>query len=499
MPILPLSNPTKFKLSEMDLQALREKVGTTFHINKEVMQANSYNPRFSRFEGREHIIVPVVMMVEGVHSGSHGPVLHLGAELGHFTASWNGIPVVVHHPTNEAGSGISANSPAIVENDVVGRIYNAQFTDNKLKAEAWLDVQRLSTVSPEALSFIKQKKPLDVSVGVFTDDEPTSGEFNSEQYSAIARNHRPDHLALLPGERGACSWADGCGVRTNKEGGPLEKKDVDVLIQTLKAGFREIGRNIQSLLDARDTETAIHYLEEVYDGYYVYRVENRNSNERKVYQVGYTASADGQITVADSQIEVMKKTEYVPVTQTNEQGGVKTMAKKTPCCPEKVELLIQSAHFTEDNREWLNGMDDKQIDSLINLNKAADKAPEKVEVEVPVQMNTDQVSKYLADTISDPAQFMNLLPAEMKEQMEHGMRMYKDLRTGLISSIATNSNGTYTQEDLKDMHTDQLKKLATFIKVPVDYSLQANNGQSIQQNSNEVAPMLPAGVEVDKA
>ena len=174
-----------------------------------------YEIRTESYRGRPHMVVPVVMMREGVHHGSHGPLLHLAEDLGRYVQAWNGIPVTIYHPEQD-GSYVSANSPNILERSV-GRVFNTSMDGDKLKAEVWLDVQRLTAVSPTALSYIQRGRHLDVSVGVFTDEEQVSGTHNEEQYSAIARNHRPDHLALLPGEQGACSWTDGCGIRANSD------------------------------------------------------------------------------------------------------------------------------------------------------------------------------------------------------------------------------------------------------------------------------------------
>lgn len=167
------------------------------------------------------MVVPVVMMVVGVHRGSHGPMLHLEEELGKVPGAWNGIPISVQHP-EEGGQHISANYPEVIDNQVVGRIYNTHMDSGKLRAEAWLDEQKLQNISPEAFEYIKEGKPLEVSVGVFTDDDLETGEWQGEHYEAVARNHRPDHLALLPGGVGACSWADGCGVRTHQESGNIQ-------------------------------------------------------------------------------------------------------------------------------------------------------------------------------------------------------------------------------------------------------------------------------------
>ncbi|MDD5220007.1 MAG: hypothetical protein PHV11_05555, partial [Candidatus Bipolaricaulis sp.] len=107
-------------------------------------------------QGKNHIVVPVVMMVEGVHYGSHGPLLHSINELGKFPDSWNGIPVVINHPEIE-GRNVSANSPEIIEQQTVGRVYNTYVKDNrKLAAEAWLDEERLQNLSKEVLEHIQK-------------------------------------------------------------------------------------------------------------------------------------------------------------------------------------------------------------------------------------------------------------------------------------------------------------------------------------------------------
>lgn len=176
--------------------------------------ASNYEIRYEMYKGKEQMVVPIIMMTSGVHAGSHGPLLHLGEDLGKFPASWDGIPISIQHP-QENGNNVSANQPHIIDKQVVGQVFNTHMDEGKLKAEAWIDQDMIQRISPEALKYIQEGKPLDVSVGVFTEDEYSTGEHNGEHYEGIAKNHRPDHLALLPGGRGACSWTDGCGIRAN--------------------------------------------------------------------------------------------------------------------------------------------------------------------------------------------------------------------------------------------------------------------------------------------
>ena len=185
--------------------------------------AKNYTVREETFLGKPHLVVPAVMMVQGVHRGSHGPIYHGADQLGRFPEAWNNIPVVVNHPEVD-GTNVSAGSPRIMEEYAVGRVFNTRMDGQKLKSELWIDPEALARIAPEALEHIRQGKAMDVSVGVFTDEDMVTGEWNGERYDAVANNHRPDHLALLPvnpdgtGGVGACSWADGCGLRTHGKG-----------------------------------------------------------------------------------------------------------------------------------------------------------------------------------------------------------------------------------------------------------------------------------------
>ena len=191
------------------------------HLDKFKKINNNYQTKVVTHQDKEYLVIPVVMMREGVHAGSIGPLYHSIEELGRFPASWNGIPIVVNHPKDSDGNDVSANNPDIIENDVIGRVYNTNVEGSKLKAEAWLDKEKLIGNSALTYQYVENQSPLNVSVGVFTDQEEITGDWNGENYEAIARNHRPDHLALLPESVGACSVEDGCalGFNKQKEGG----------------------------------------------------------------------------------------------------------------------------------------------------------------------------------------------------------------------------------------------------------------------------------------
>lgn len=612
------------------------------NLHHYTISTKHYEVRQEMHQGRKHMVVPVVMMTEGVHHGTHGPLLHLIDDLGRFVAAWNGIPVTVAHP-QEGEDHVSANQPHIIESQAVGRIYNAIVDDNRLRAEAWLDEEKLGRVSPEALQYIVEGRPLDVSVGVFTEDEPASGDWHDECYEGIARNHRPDHLALLPGGSGACSWADGCGVRAhakgdvnvkdvrlnyngtestewnapnledfgvegsnwadlsaadkakvaghylvapagadfadlkfpvvNPETGGLneqalravisdqktpvdlpanvkdrarlqacrllndefgadleipenlesQKEEPKVLtlkvkvdgdkaivedLQLVKAlamkgiglnalGYREIAGKIQGKLDRMDSDTRVHFLEEVFDDHFIYRVAGRNAvmpsgEGEEFYKRAYQIDNDNSIEFTGEPQAVTKQVEYVVLTAQKEVTNM-TMEKDKKCCPEKIQALIEHelTNLTEDDREWLEAMTEEQVDRLF---------PKKVESqEPPLQMNREQAIQVLKDELGDKDKFRGLLPADVREQMDFGLRAYQQERQRLIDHIKANAaEQAYSDEELAGMGMQALEKMARQIPAKLDYSGQAPaTHQATPATYGE--PLLPPGVEPAQA
>lgn len=132
-------------------------------------------------------------------------------ELGKFVDAWNGRPVPILHPEDH-GEPVSANRPDILER-VVGTVFNAALDGDRLRAELWLDDQRFDALGFSALlASMKNGETVEVSTGYFADTLVKAGEFKGKPYTVAHVNLRPDHLALLPGQVGACSIADGCGA-----------------------------------------------------------------------------------------------------------------------------------------------------------------------------------------------------------------------------------------------------------------------------------------------
>ena len=173
--------------------------------------------RTVQFEGREHIVVPTVMITVGVHAGSGGPVYYSAEHLRDSVELWNGRPVVVWHP-ELYGSPVSASTPQAFDRQRIGTLFNTRFENDALKSEAWIDPQRVTAIDTRVLTAIQKREMMEVSTGLFSLHDTTPGFWNGRPYNQTATKIMPDHLAVLPTGVGACSIADGAGLIRNEPG-----------------------------------------------------------------------------------------------------------------------------------------------------------------------------------------------------------------------------------------------------------------------------------------
>jgi len=172
--------------------------------------------RQATLHGRDYLVFPLTLIVPGVLNGSQGPLYYPIEEISKDPTAWNGVPIVVRHPQDSGGRHRSGRDPDVLNEQGVGYVFKAK-ANGKLQAEGWFDVERTEKVDPRILQNLRAGKPIELSTGLFTDNEPAENgaSYKGRSYAFIARNYRPDHLAILPDQEGACSVRDGCGVNVN--------------------------------------------------------------------------------------------------------------------------------------------------------------------------------------------------------------------------------------------------------------------------------------------
>lgn len=487
--------------------------------------------RAEMHEGREHLVIPIVLMVEGVHHGSGGPMFYPMDAISHNFQTWNGMPVPILHPTNSAGIPVSCNDPGIIERQNVGRLYNVHIDSGKLKGEAWIDVSKANKIDPLLLPAIKNGIQVEVSTGVYTFDDMTSGEWNGEAYNGIIRDIRPDHLALLPGLEGACSWEDGCGVRLNKKGGEqLDELDKVKTEEEVKAigqallqadpdkrtwlkgrlvglarffGFRisevsdsELRQKLQIEVDKLDkppepASGIFHYVRDVFgnDGYFIYEIRGGDGTDNKLFKQKFELSDAGEIKMKGKASEVTEETRYIAAMAVN---GIKQDIKKEgqndmeETRKQKVDALIANERSTYDegDRQWLEGLDDNSFTSLEGVNEKYDAKWNEFETKLTAiddkKKAEDEEAKAKAKAVAATKtneeaktveEFIANAPSEIGEVLQESMEMRSNRKDELIKAITANAVNPFTEDELKTKGLPELEKLAKMANI--DFSGQS--------------------------
>ena len=468
-----------------------------YNIKSENNVNKDYQMRTYQKDGEDFLIVPVVMMKEGVHNGSSGPLFHSSEELSKSVSNWNGKPIVVYHPEGKDGGFISASD--LPEEEQIGIIMNSRMEGDKLKAEAWIRVNRLNETYPQVLTHIQNKNPLDVSVGELCGIDEQEGEWNGKQYKGLAVNIQADHLALLPGLEGACSWKDGCGVR-NQKNNLEERKNVRVLnglTTNAELSFDQIRNLIRAYLSTMEISNSNGgghkwlYANEVYDSYFIYEVEDSTVTPptEKYFKQAYTLDASNNLQLVGDPIQVKKVVQYIVINTNNKKS------KMTPCCKQKIDALIANAKtpWKESDRKWLEAQEENVVNNIADSVVESD----------PQKLSTEEVMNTVRNSIKTTEDFLNLIPDnQMREQMKQGLVMHQAQKSEMMSYIVNNSKGVWTEDTLKEANYDfktisNLAKSLGYAETRVDYSAAVNNEHTPTSKKGTV--LAPMGVTFKKA
>lgn len=467
------------------------------------------NTRFDTMEGRQYLVAPMVMMTEGVHNGSGGPILYKKDELSKTPEVWNHKPVVVYHPSAN-GQGVSACDPIILSNRKVGIVMNTKLSEVEVnnkkvpcwKAEAWLEQDRINKVDERISDFLNNKEMMELSTGLFVDPIDEDGDWNGEHYDQIATNLRPDHLALLPDLKGACSIEDGAGLLRNQI--ILNAVPEKIKIVNNKLSHDNIRSMINSWLREKNpTDNWELWVADVYDDFFIY--ENRSKLTKLDYEI-----KDNSVVINGMEEEVIRVTEYR--TKTGEFVGNK---RKESIMDKKkvVDTIIASNgnSFVEDNRDALMSMDEDVLEKLQADDKAAaelavENAALKVEKEKPEVTKEPEVTKKpeVTDNADEKPQTIEdhiaSLPAEVQPVMTNAINQYNQTKKRLVAKIMENENNQFTEDQLKAKNNDELSAIVSIAfnksegEKVMNYAGQGIDNSTVVENTEEPLVMPPTFV-----
>lgn len=475
-------------------------------LNKQTQEKQSiWNPvvkvnntyTLKRIGNEDYRVYPCVLLVHGVHHGIGSyPVYYTPEVLEASAEYWNSMPVTIGHPVNQKGKHIMCQEDGTIRQQwEVGYVNNAHVEDGKLKADLYLNISKVLKKQPDLFVYVDNGGQLEVSTGLLALERRELGQWNGEEYDAEITEIIPDHLALLPNSTGACSWADGCGVRINtahKEDTPYEYLVTLYNEESLEQVVEAVRRYVDSLDKMRPDDegySVINFVRAVFTDSFVYSQEHRDTNPpaNRLLKQEYTIE-DGTLSLEGDPVEVVEDIRYKPKNnvielakqKTNTKEN-KTMAKtneKQPCCEKRVTALItnEKSVFTEDDREWLQAMNEEQIEKLestvVISNEENELKPKESKVE-PKQNSAEQ----------EWQDFMAKAPAQYREMINQGLQQLDKKRAELMTKITNSEGNVLTEEQLKAMDIVVLESVAALIPE-----------KKVESNPGNFAYMSPAPV-----
>jgi hypothetical protein len=436
-----------------------------------VGNAAGSKPELVTLEDREHLKVPAVMMTVGVHNGSHGPILYTAEEMAPVTNLFDHKPACVYHPEVN-GAGVTACSPLMLNTRKVGVPLESVFEDDKWKTQVYLDVARTKQVDQRVLNMVQGGQKVEVSTGLYLDIEMTPGEWKGEKYVGIARNMRPDHLAILPDKVGACSIADGAGLLQN-QAASQEPESLQLVLQQSavaavrasglmaanEASFSTISRQLADQLAAKFGKPGQYWggwIGEVFSEWVIFYDEKDALQAMK-----YTASDTG-VTLVGDPVKVSRAIQYRTGDGKALVGNVESGPSPTTN-GDPAMAFDKSKHLTtligngyeEKDREWLSKLPDDQLERVkpvpapvTNQTPPASPPPPPAPAPAPLTIQT-----LIAN--ADPQTQAMLGDMAATWQAE---------KATLIANIKSVPTNPYSDEELNGMQNPQLRKLSALVK-----------------------------------
>jgi hypothetical protein len=443
--------------------------------------------RTAVFEEREHIVIPVVALVEGViwPINAETPELVLAEELAKAPAGWDGRPVMLDHPSF-GDTRVSANHPDVLESGMMGRLFNTHMEHKKLVTEAWIDPLRSKKVGAEQMveDIRNSQEMIEVSVGAFIIPEKKSGIHLGQRFDSIWREIVPDHLAFLPkGKIGACSNEMGCGAPRAATvhvfiggkyltlSGSEEKMSKDTKrpwrekFAALFSSFR--GAEDEGLGDMdlrakleeslRATEPGFLGVDMVFPeaSNVIYAVAPKDTVQ--LFQRSFSVNSEGVVSLGEEKVEVKPVTRFEPVTAA-EEDPCKCKKEEEEAMATKKEwvqkiLARKNPRFAASDASILEQLSDERLKAL-----AEEPEPEeKKEPPTPPPPPEDKVKDPLEGITEE--QVLAKFPG-LKKVVEDEQKRAAERRKTLVAAMAKQK--VYTEDELKAMPLEQLEKVVQF-------------------------------------
>jgi len=447
------------------------------------------------------------MLAEGVWPGNKGSVLYEEVDLASSATAWNHKPLVVYHPKKN-GEFSSACEPFVLNTRKVGLILNTRY-DDKLRTECWFDVLRTKSVDERVLTALEKGQPIECSTGLYNDEENKSGTWkDGKQYQCIARNYRPDHLAVLPDCVGAYAIKDGGGILQVNERFEPERnqkiifRGIEYALKSLggtvtgnELTISDISKQLSDLLATKFGEPGKYwdgYICDIYPESKQVVFKNSYKSDSELLMIDYKVDGE-QISLSGDAVHVERTIQYQTVNGvfSVNAGTLDFTQKEESSMPfdKKAHITALIGHgFEEKDRPKLEKMDEEILEKIkpaappveekketkkVTSNQQDDdeeKKKKEKETENKKEVPEEKVESTLKPT------FNQLLESAPPELRAHFTRVEQSLvaeKERHVKTLVANANCPWTEESLKKKDVDELRALVQI------------SGSSLSQSQSE--------------
>jgi hypothetical protein len=215
--------------------------------------------RRERRDGRDYIVVPSATMPDGIVMNR---VRYPADEIAKAFGSLENTPAPLGHPTIE-GAFVSAKDPEGLARGWIGAWNrNVRRENGRVFVDKVIDVATANQLDggKTVLAAIEKGEPIHSSTGLYA---MLTAVQNDDEADWEASDIVFDHDAILIGEEGAATPAQGVGLMVNAAASPDGAAKIDVINCTLADDIdREIGWAMESMLRGFERKERLGLLEQ---------------------------------------------------------------------------------------------------------------------------------------------------------------------------------------------------------------------------------------------
>jgi hypothetical protein len=195
------------------------------------------------------------------------------------------------------------------------------------------------------------------------------------------------------------------------------------------------------------------WIEDIFDSYFVYW------HSGDLYRQDYEASDSG-VSLKGFPEKVVRSVQYVVANEAKENEMKKKLL---------IDGLIanEATKWVEEDRKFLETLDEKQLDKLVPIPPVANGDPEDEDEEgdddtdvAPVANTKRKKAPVNNDAVVTVDQYINNAPEGIRDMLQAGMVAHNQQRNELIATITANKANVFKEEDLKKRTLSDLFAIA---------------------------------------